>query len=135
MSCATGYELYYSTSPNGNYKFLKKLGKNSVKFRWSKAQCGVTYYFQIRPIQKVKKVTNYGSFSQAASAMTTIGTPTKVQVSKVTYDSITLKWKAPKGAKQYKIYTSDSKDGTYKYLMTTKKKSLTFKNLATGKTY
>ena len=135
MSYATGYELYYSTSPNGNYKFLKKLGKNSVKFRWSKAQCGVTYYFQIRPIQKVKKVINYGSFSQTASAMTTIGAPTKVQVSKVTYDSITLKWKAPKGAKQYKIYTSDSKDGTYKYLMTTKKKSLTFKNLATGKTY
>lgn len=135
MSYATGYELYYSTSPNENYKFLKKLGKNSVKFRWSKAQCGVTYYFQIRPIQKVKKVINYGSFSQTASAMTTIGAPTKVQVSKVTYDSITLKWKAPKGAKQYKIYTSDSKDGTYKYLMTTKKKSLTFKNLATGKTY
>ena len=135
MSYATGYELYYSTSPNGNYKFLKKLGKNSVKFRWSKAQCGVTYYFQIRPIQKVKKVINYGSLSQTASAMTTIGAPTKVQVSKVTYDSITLKWKAPKGAKQYKIYTSDSKDGTYKYLMTTKKKSLTFKNLATGKTY
>ena len=135
MSYATGYELYYSTSPNGNYKFLKKLGKNSVKFRWSKAQCGVTYYFQIRPIQKVKKVINYGSFSQAASAMTTIGVPTKVQVSKVTYDSITLKWKAPKGAKQYKIYVADSKDGTYKYLMTTKKKSLTFKNLATGKTY
>ena len=135
MSYATGYELYYSTSPNGNYKFLKKLGKNSVKFRWSKAQCGVTYYFQIRPIQKVKKVTNYGSFSQTASAMTTIGAPTNVQVSKVTYDSITLKWKAPKGAKQYKIYVADSKDGTYKYLMTTKKKSLTFKNLATGKTY
>ena len=63
-------------------------------------------------ILSMQRVINYGSFSQAASAMTTIGVPTKVQVSKVKYDSITLKWKAPKGAKQYKIYVADSKDGT-----------------------
>lgn len=135
MSIATGYELYYSTSPDGNYKFLKKLGKNSVRFRWSKAQCGTTYYFQIRPIQKVKKVVNYGSFSDPASAMAVIGSPTDLKVSKVTYNTVNLKWKSVKGAKRYKVYYSDSQNGTYQLLTTVKGKSAKLTNLETGKTY
>ena len=67
---------------------MKRVGKGASKFKWSKAQCGTTYYFQIRPLQKVKKVTNYGTFSNAVSAMTTIGTPSAT-VKKVTYDSMT----------------------------------------------
>ena len=135
MSAATGYELYYSTSPDGNYKFLKKLGKNSVKFKWSRAQCGVTYYFQIRPIQKVKRVVNYGSFSESASAMAVIGTPTDLKVRKVTYNTVTLKWKGVKGAKRYNIYYSDSANGTYQSLLSVRGRSTQIKNLETGKTY
>lgn len=128
LSYATGYEIYYSTSPDSGYQFLKRVGKGASKFKWSKAQCGTTYYFQIRPIQKVKKVTNYGTFSNAVSAMTTIGTPSAT-VKKVTYDSMTLRWKAVKGAKGYKIYVSDSADGSYQYYMTTKRSSNVLKKL------
>lgn len=134
LSYATGYEIYYSTSPDSGYQFLKKVGKNTTKFRWSKAVCGTTYYFQVRPIQKVKKVTNYGTFSNAVSAMTTIGQPSPT-VNKVTYDSLTLKWKAVKGAKGYNIYVSDSADGSYQYYMTTKRTSNVLKKLDAGRTY
>lgn len=134
LSYATGYEIYYSTSPDSGYQFLKRVGKGASKFKWSKAQCGTTYYFQIRPIQKVKKVTNYGTFSNAVSAMTTIGTPSAT-VKKVTYDSMTLRWKAVKGAKGYKIYVSDSADGSYQYYMTTKRSSNVLKKLEAGRTY
>ena len=134
LSYATGYEIYYSTSPDSGYQFLKRVGKGASKFKWSKAQCGTTYYFQIRPIQKVKKVTNYGTFSNAVSAMTTIGTPSAT-VKKVTYDSMTLRWKAVKGAKGYKIYVSDSADGSYQYYMTTKRTSNVLKKLEAGRTY
>lgn len=134
LSYATGYEIYYSTSPDSGYQFLKRVGKGASKFKWSKAQCGTTYYFQIRPIQKVKKVTNYGTFSNAVSAMTTIGTPSAM-VKKVTYDSMTLRWKAVKGAKGYKLYVSDSADGSYQYYMTTKRSSNVLKKLEAGRTY
>lgn len=134
LSFATGYEIYYSTSPDGGYQLLKRVGKGSSRFKWSKALCGTTYYFQVRPIQKVKKVTNYGSFSNTVSAMTTIGAPSAT-VSKVTYDSMTLKWKGIKGAKGYKIYVSDSADGSYQYYMTTKRTSNVLKKLEAGKTY
>lgn len=134
LSYATGYEIYYSTSPDSGYQFLKRVGKGASKFKWSKAQCGTTYYFQIRPIQKVKKVTNYGTFSNAVSAMTTIGTPSAM-VKKVTYDSMTLRWKAVKGAKGYKLYVSDSADGSYQYYMTTKRTSNVLKKLEAGRTY
>ncbi len=134
LSYATGYEIYYSTSPDSDYKFLKKVGKNTTKFRWSKAVCGTTYYFQVRPIQKVKKVINYGTFSNAVSAMTTIGQPSPT-INKVTYDSLTLKWKAVKGAKGYNIYVADSADGSYQYYMTTKKASNVLKKLDAGRTY
>lgn len=134
LSYATGYEIYYSTSPDGGYQFLKRVGKGASKFRWTKALCGTTYYFQIRPIQKVKKVTNYGTFSNAVSAMTTIGAPSAM-VSKVTYDSMNLKWKAVKGAKGYNIYVSDSADGSYQYYMTTRRTSNVLKKLEAGRTY
>ena len=134
LSFATGYEIYYSTSPDGGYQLLKRVGKGSSRFKWSKALCGTTYYFQVRPIQKVKKVTNYGSFSNTVSAMTTIGAPSAT-VSKVTYDSMTLKWKGIKGAKGYKIYVSDSADGSYQYYMTTKRTSNVLKKLEARKTY
>lgn len=134
LSYATGYEIYYSTSPDGGYQFLKRVGKGASKFRWTKALCGTTYYFQIRPIQKVKKVTNYGTFSNAVSAMTTIGAPSAT-VSKVTYDSMNLKWKAVKGAKGYNIYVSDSADGSYQYYMTTRRTSNVLKKLEAGRTY
>ena len=134
LSYATGYEIYYSTSPDSGYQFLKKVGKGTSKFRWSRALCGTTYYFQIRPIQKVKKNMNYGSFSPAVSAMTTIGTPSAT-VKKVTYDSMTLRWKAVKGAKGYKIYVSDSAEGSYQYYMTTKRTSNVLKKLEAGRTY
>lgn len=134
MPQATGYEIYYSTSPDSGYTFLKKLGKGAKKFTFTKALCGTTYYFQVRPFQKVKKNMNYGSFSSAASAMTVIGTPT-LSLGKVTYSSIQLKWKNVKGAKSFNIYYSDSENGNYQFLMNTKKKNVNLKDLETGKHY
>ena len=134
MPQATGYEIYYSTSPDSGYTFLKKLGKGAKKFTFTKALCGTTYYFQVRPFQKIKKNMNYGSFSSAASAMTVIGTPT-LSLGKVTFSSIQLKWKNVKGAKSFNIYYSDSENGNYQFLMNTKKKNVNLKDLETGKHY
>ena len=131
---ATGYEIYYSTSPDSGYQFLKRVGKGASRFKWSRALCGTTYYFQIRPIQKVKKVINYGTFSDTVSAMTTVGTPSPT-VSKVTYDRMTLKWKGIKGAKGYNIYVADSENGSYQYFMTTRRTSNVLKKLEAGRTY
>ncbi len=43
---AKSYEIYYSTSPDSGFKRLANVKKTTYKF--SKAKCGVTYYFQMR---------------------------------------------------------------------------------------
>ena len=52
---AKSYEIFYSTSADSGYKRLTNTKKTSYKF--SKAKCGVTYYFQMRVC--VKGATQY----------------------------------------------------------------------------
>lgn len=66
--------------------------------------------------------------------------PAKVQslkVSKVGYQSVTLKWSKTKRAKKYQIYRSENKDSGYVLIKTVKKGTRKYKDngLTTGKKY
>ena len=133
-SGASGYELYYSTSPDSGYQFVKKLGKGT-KFKFTKAACGTPCYFKIRSFQKVKKTMTYLEESHPVTVTTNIGQPSGLKTGKVTYDGVALKWKKVKGATSYHIYMASPEDGDYRYLTSEKKSSVTLKNLETGKQY
>ena len=49
--------------------------------------------------------------------------------------SIKITWKKAKNAKKYQVYRATSKDGKFKKVKTTKKRSFTNKGLKSGKTY
>ncbi len=126
---AKSYEIFYSTSQNDGYKRLTNTKKTSYKF--SKAKCGVTYYFQMRVCVKGAK-SEFGPVSYGRTDLT--GTPT-LQVKKTTYNSVSLKWNKVPGAKKYEIYYMDSINGGWQSLGLKGGTSFTHKKLVTGATY
>ena len=126
---AKSYEIFYSTSPDSGFKRLANVKKTSYKF--SKATCGVTYYFQMRVCQKGAK----SEFGPIAYARTDLTGSTTLQVKKTTYNSIQLKWSKVPGAKKYEIFYADSLGGKWQSLGVKGGTSFTHKKLVTGATY
>lgn len=132
-SDAQSYEVYYSTSPDSGFKRLKTVKKTFVNF--TKAKCGVTYYFKVRTVNKVGKTKVYSDDSAVISGRTVLTGSPVVTVKKVTYNSIALKWTKVKDAKKYEIWYSTTPDGSYQLLKTQGGTSFTHKKLITGQTY
>ncbi|MCI8312356.1 MAG: hypothetical protein HFI12_09130 [Lachnospiraceae bacterium] len=126
---AKSYEIFYSTSPNSGFKRLANVKKTFYKF--SKAKCGVTYYFQMRVCQKGVK-SEFGPISYGKTALTG---STTLQVKKTTYNSVTLRWNKVPGAKKYEIFCMDSMGKEWKSLGIKGGTSFTHKKLVTGATY
>lgn len=129
VSGAKSYEIFYSTSPNSGFKRLANVKKTFYKF--SKAKCGVTYYFQMRVCQKGVK-SEFGPISYGKTALTG---STMLQVKKTTYNSVTLRWNKVPGAKKYEIFCMDSMGKEWKSLGIKGGTSFTHKKLVTGATY
>ncbi len=126
---AKSYEIFYSTSKDSGYKKLTNTKKTFYKF--SKAKCGVTYYFQMRVCVKGDK-SEFGPVSYGRTDLT--GAPT-LQVKKTTYNSVSLKWNKVAGAKKYEILYMDSISKRWESLGIKGGTSFTHKKLVTGATY
>ena len=132
---ATGYEVYYSTSPDSGYKFLKKLGKGAKKYKFTKAVCGTSYYFKLRPLRKVKKTITYLEESNPVTT-STVSDPVKNLKAKAQKNGkVRLTWKKARGIGTYVILRSDSINEEYKQIGTTGKNSCMNIELEIGKTY
>lgn len=71
-------------------------------------------------------------------AMAATRTPSKVssvKVSSYDYNKVKISWSKAKNAKNYRVYQATSKNGKYKRISTTTKRSLVKSGLTTGKTY
>ena len=68
---ATGYQAYYATSKNGEYKkiTLKSAGSDSVIKEFSSSASGKTIYFKVRAYTKVDGKTIYSGWSSVKSAV------------------------------------------------------------------
>lgn len=62
----TGYQIWYSTSKNGEYKRIKNVGADTLKFSYAMTK-GKTYYFKVRAYTKVGSGYVYGSYSSVVS--------------------------------------------------------------------
>ncbi len=65
--------------------------------------------------------------TQAASEQSSLSAPQNFAASKISKSSVALKWDKVQGAKQYKIYSSTTEDGTFKLLSTVKTNKYTHK--------
>ena len=68
---ATGYQVYYATSKNGEYKkiTLKNADDDSVVKAFSESASGKKIYFKVRAYKKVGGVTIYSDFSPVKNAV------------------------------------------------------------------
>lgn len=126
---AASYEIFYSTSPDAGFKRLANTKKTFYKF--SKAKCGVMYYFQMRVCTKNAK----SEFGPTSYGKTNLIGASVLQVKKTAYNSITLKWSKVAGAKKYEIFCMDSIRQKWESLGLKGGTSFTHKKLVTGATY
>lgn len=107
---AKKYEIYYATSPGGEYHFLKSQGGRS--FTHKKLTTGDTYYYQIRPVRDSYK----GEFSSIVFSKTVLNALTKLQAKPSGAGRIKVSWKKVPGAKAYVILRADSEEGPYEQI-------------------
>ncbi len=102
----TGYEVYYSTKKNKNFKKNITTKKNSYKK--TKLSAGKTYYFKVRTYKTIKGKKKYSSYIYLTTA-TKPKTPS-IKVSSNT-TSADIGWKKISGASGYEVlYSTDNKE-------------------------
>ena len=122
------YEIYYSTSPDGEYTLLKSQGGTSYTHK--KLTTGVTYYYKVRATRDYF----YGEFSNTTSGRPVLGELKNLKV-KTGTNQLKISWKSVSGAEAYVLMRSDSADGDYVEISRAKKTSYTDKGLEAGTAY
>lgn len=127
---ATGYEIYMSTSKDGNYSKIKTISKNTtVTFKKSKLEEGKKYYFKIRAYKTINSKNEYGAYSNIlkASTLKSIESATVSEIANQTYTgkeikpSITIKYEKTKlkeGTDYTLSYQNNVKKGTATIVIT-----------------
>lgn len=114
---AKRYEIYYATSPDGEYRFLRSQGGNS--FTHKGLQTGGTYYYQVRPVKDLYT----GEFSSQVSAKADLGALTKLKVVPSGEGRLKVSWRKVPGVREYVILRSDSPEGPFEQIVVTGKTS------------
>ena len=113
VSGAGGYEIFLSSSKNGEYRQIATVKKSSsVTYKDKSVKGGKTYYYKVRPYRVVSGVKETADLSVAQSVKT-LKKPV-VQVKKKSSTRANVSWKEVKGAVKYEVYRSTAKNGKYK---------------------
>ena len=115
VSGATKYKIYRSTSKNGKYTKIGELKKEGT-FIDKKLVIGKTYYYKVRAYNKNG---DSGAYSSVESKKTIPSTPSLAL--KTTNKKISITLNKVNEADGYEIYRSNSKNGKYTKITTTKK--------------
>ena len=112
---ANRYEVYMSTSENGEYTKLYSTGVGRL-LKHTSAKPGTTYYYKVRALNTTDGTV--GEFSPVISRTCDLAQPV-VETSNVAKTGKNrLTWGKIAGADRYIVYMSTSKDGTYTKLFT-----------------
>lgn len=126
------YSIYRSEKKNSAY--IKVGQTKKTKYTDKSTDQGKSYYY------KVFAESN-GTQSDGVQTKKSIKIPIgpkavqKLKYKMESYNSLTLSWKASKGATKYTIYRSTSKNGSYKKIKTTTSTTYQLKNVKCGQIY
>ncbi len=126
---AAKYQVYRATTKNGTYS----LKKTTTSLSWTDTNttAGKTYYYKVKAIHSNTNANS--ALTSYKSRMADLKRPT-VSIT-TSSGKPKVSWTAVTGAKEYKIYRSTSKTGTYKVVKTTTSKSWKDTTAKKGKTY
>lgn len=132
---ATGYQIYRSTSKNGKYKKIATTSKRTITNR---GILGKTYYYKIRAYKKQGLRLRYTKWSTPKKITSRLNRPTIKIKRSLKYgegERNKVSWKKISGATRYEVYKSDSANGKYTKLATTKNLYVIDKDVKVSKTY
>ena len=117
----TGYRIYRSTSPDGDFTFLDYT--TSMAFTDDTAKYGVKYYYKIVAyiITESGEICSNGAISSEVIAPLEV--PSISSIKSVDGNSLKLTWKVTSYAQKYNVYRSEEKEGTYESVGTKNVKS------------
>ena len=127
---AEKYEVYRSTSQNGTYT---KLGSTTkLTYTNTSAVAGKKYFYKVKAIHSNSDANS--AFSQVDSLVCDLKKPT-ISIKLNDAGKPRISWTKIDGATKYQVYRSETKNGTYKLLGTTKNAYFVNKNAEAGVTY
>ncbi len=132
----TGYKVYRYDVKTESYKLIKTISDASTtSYTNSKLTSATKYLYKVRSYKIVNNKTHNGDYSSSLAATTKPPTPT-VKLTSPSTKKIKLTWtNISSRTTGYNIYMATSKNGTYKNIGSTSKKSFTKGSLKKGKTY
>ena len=132
----TGYKVYRYDVKTESYKLIKTISNASTtSYTNSKLTSATKYLYKVRSYKIVNNKTHNGDYSSSLAATTKPPTPT-VKLTSPSTKKIKLTWtNINSRTTGYNIYMATSKNGTYKNIGSTSKKSFTKGSLKKGKTY
>ncbi len=107
VSGVTGYKIYQSATLDGVYSEIDNISSNS--YTNIGLSSNTEYYYKV----KAYNVNGDSEFSNVASALTFVSTPTNLTASAVSSSQIDLLWNAVNGEVKYRIYKSVLEYGIY----------------------
>ena len=132
----TGYKVYRYDVKTESYKLIETISDASTtSYTNSKLTSATKYLYKVRSYKIVNNKTHNGDYSSSLAATTKPPTPT-VKLTSPSTKKIKLTWtNISSRTTGYNIYMATSKNGTYKNIGSTSKKSFTKGSLKKGKTY
>lgn len=127
---AVKYEVWRSAEKNGEYKLM--LTTKNLSYTNTGAKAGDKYYYKVRAVDADGVC---GEFSSAKYRTTDLPRPVVTGTHVASTGKNKLTWEAVEGAKEYRVYRSEVKDGEYALMMTTTKTSYTNTGSVAGTTY
>ena len=131
---AYAYGVLRSTSRYGTYTLMDIVGSDRLYYDDSDIKAGTTYYYKVYGLAYKNGTWIEGDVSDSLT-ISTLETPKNLTVETETDTSLKLTWDAASGADMYGILRSESRDGTYQWLVATNQTSYIDTNCAEGKFY
>jgi len=129
VSNATGYYIYRSTTPSGSYT---KIGTSSTTpYTDYNVAAGTTYYYKVSAYNSGGE----GTMSNYDDMTTRPSTPTSVNATSNSENSININWSSVPNATEYYIYRSTSPTSGYTQIGNSYSTSYTSTGLLPGTTY
>lgn len=125
---ATSYEVYRSTSRNGNYTYIGSTQNGTYKDRGLKAKN--VYYYKVKSVYGNTK-SSYSNILKLEKTLSKVGNVIVTSSS----GKIALQWNPVNDAQTYNIYRSNLQNGTYQFIGSTYTSTYADYSVEQGKTY
>ena len=130
---ADGYELYRSTSKNGNYQMVSSTKKTELIEK--NLPLNKTYYYKVRAYKLVDNKKVYSAYSQVKSIPLNVDSIGELNLKIVSATSVLVDWNDFSEGTVYEVYEAVGNSGTFVYKGTGKHSRMIIDGLEYGMTY